>query len=133
MPSERTFLLLLSTLDIVPITPYTNCWKQNEWGSDTYLTSWAKVPLAEVRVCVFYSKGSGSNLAERHTPGLLSCRQKRHFWLTWQAGTLALGSGLDHGFNTIISYDDFDIFQVTSISLSTYNTTGFWEIPLEDG
>lgn len=74
------------------------------------------------------------NIAQEETISILSCQQARDFWVSWAGGHIAVGTGLDVGHSSILSWTDPEFEPFDSVTLSTgSNVEGHWWIGQEQG
>ncbi|VDI37021.1 Hypothetical predicted protein [Mytilus galloprovincialis] len=73
-----------------------------------------------------------------NTQNVLSCNENRPFWISWEAGSIMVGSGNRVGENVLVSLIDPDPFTVKSLGILThvtlYKEVGEWKvfIPVKD-
>lgn len=58
-------------------------------------------------------------LATARTPGILSCKEERPFWVTWINGNIAIGQGVELGRGVVLSFVDLKPFRVNAAGFST--------------
>ena len=67
------------------------------------------------------------------TPGILSCDEYREFWVSWDQGTIAFGTGLGPGSYTVASWTDPHYYVVNSIGVTTGDSDyGYWRYYVND-
>ena len=68
-----------------------------------------------------YFGGNRTIYTQRATSNLVSCSEERIFWLLFDGGHFAIGSGNRLGHRIIISHHDLDPLPVRALSFSTAN------------
>ena len=64
-----------------------------------------------------------------NTQNVLSCNENRPFWISWEAGSIMVGSGNRVGENVLVSLIDPDPFTVKSLGILTlYKEVGEWKV-----
>ena len=63
------------------------------------------------------------------TQNILNCNAYRPFWISWEAGSIMVGSGNVVGENVIVSWINPDPFSVKSLGIVTLdNVDGEWKV-----
>src|ERR1043165_4341920 len=63
------------------------------------------------------------------TPQILSCTERRYFWVTWQKGAIEVGRGEIIGRDKFMDYQPLQMYPVNAIGYSTgYDYNGTWYI-----
>ncbi|CAC5399918.1 unnamed protein product [Mytilus coruscus] len=79
---------------------------------------------------------TSSRITEQsYTDNVLNCGEYRPFWISWEAGSIMVGSGNVVGDNVIVSWIDPDPFIVKSLGILTLDKeVGEWKvfIPVKD-
>jgi hypothetical protein len=71
----------------------------------------------------------GCELLRRNTPSILSCLEKRKFWISWAGGLIQVGTGWGVGTNAFIQYLDAQPPAINHLSVSNgFGSTGEWEV-----
>ena len=68
------------------------------------------------------------------TTDIVNCNETRPFWISWEGGSITLGSGARVGRNTILDYQHDDPYDVTMATLSTgFGSSGIWVLSQPEG
>ena len=68
-----------------------------------------------------------------NTPSILSCKELRKFWVSWEDNTIQVGSG-DLYQHSFIAWTDPLFHPVGAVSFSTgYGAVGEWQIEQREG
>ncbi|CAG2192889.1 unnamed protein product [Mytilus edulis] len=80
-------------------------------------------------------QASSSITKQSDTQNVLNCNENRPFWISWEAGSIMVGSGNGVGENVIVSWIDQAPFSVKSLGILTLDkVVGEWKvfIPVKD-
>ena len=73
--------------------------------------------------------GKSSNTEEDiDTPEILSCDEFRTFWISWDNGLIAIGTGAWVGYTEFISWQDPEPDGVGYLSISGWSQVVEWEM-----
>ena len=78
-------------------------------------------------------RGTSSSHIES-TPDILDPDSGSEFWISWHSSAVKVGKGTTIGQDQIIDFDDTEMVEINSISISTnYGVEGDWEIYFSGG
>ena len=61
------------------------------------------------------------------TPNIVSCNESRPFWVSWKDAVISVGRGNKVGDRTFMTFQSRYEKAVHAISISGWNSEGFWE------